>query len=182
LWNPKSGERISVLEGHKSWVNALTFSPDGKLLVSGSSDGTMQHWDMPKGDLHSTFDVTKAEIRSLAFARDGSALATGLRYGDLKVWPAADWSFQQAKVSPGDVWAVAFSKDGKQLFSSDGDWNQPSRVRVSDAQTLKPLGYLQHTGEVLSIAVSPDGKSVAAGSWDKTVRIWNVEKAMKAAE
>jgi WD40 repeat protein len=57
------------------------------------------------------------------------------------------------------------------LASGDGDWKRPGAVKLWDAATGKARGELRQTGEVLCVAFSPDGKRLAAGSWDRTVRV-----------
>ena len=80
----------------------------------------------------------------------------------------------------GDVWAVAFSDDGKLLAAADGDWIKPSHVRLYETETWKLRGSLQHTGEVLSIAFAAKAPILAAGSWDKTVKVFDLSKGINA--
>jgi WD40 repeat protein len=72
------------------------------------------------------------------------------------------------------VWAVAFSADGRTLASGDGDWNKPGDVRLWDTATWEQRGQLKHTGEVLCLAFAPKGSVLAAGSWDKSVKVWDL--------
>jgi WD40 repeat protein len=71
---------------------------------------------------------------------------------------------------------VAFTPDGKSLCSGGGDWNRPGEVRVWDTPTWKERAVLKHSGEVLCLAVSSDGKHLAAGSWDRTVKVWDLTR------
>jgi len=174
LWDVESGRLRTMLRGHKSWVNAVVWHPEGSWLASGSSDGTLAIWS-PAGDALRTLRATAAEVRSVAVSRDGRQLAAGLRYGSIKVWDTAEWNERGTlKGSPGDVWSVAFLPDGKTLTSSEGDWNRPGFVRFWSIAENRPLGHLQHTGEVLSIGLSPDGRRLAAGAADRTVKTWDV--------
>jgi WD40 repeat protein len=67
------------------------------------------------------------------------------------------------------VWAVAFSPDGKAVLT--GSWDKTARLwAVGTGQPLGPP--LQHQAEVRAVAFSPDGKTVLTGSWDKTARLW----------
>ena len=55
-----------------------------------------------------------------------------------------------------------------------GDWDRPGEVRLWDVGAWRERDVLKHTGEVLCLAVSPDGKLLAAGSWDRTVKVWEL--------
>jgi WD40 repeat protein len=74
-----------------------------------------------------------------------------------------------------DVWSLTFSSDGRVLISGDGDWNKPGQVKLWDAATLRPRQTLATSGEVLSVARSPDGRTLAAGCGDGSVKAWSMD-------
>lgn len=107
------------LKGHQADVNAITFSPDGRLLASGGTEGAVFLWDM------STRTVARRliggaldEITALAFSRDGSLLAVGGETGSLEIWDLSggsayllgDWIATDEYIA-----SVAFSDDGDRL-------------------------------------------------------------------
>jgi WD40 repeat protein len=174
LWN-LDGKQQKILTGHKSWVNSIAFLNDGT-LVSGSSDGAVKLWDVATGECIKTFGATKAEVRSIAVSRDGKRIAAGIRYGVTKVWDTADWSETVIEQKADDVWSVVFSSDGQQIITAAGEWNRPTDIVFWDIVAKKPVKTLRHTGEVMSLALSPDGKRLAAGGMDKAVSVWTLEE------
>ncbi|MFM6776061.1 MAG: WD40 repeat domain-containing protein, partial [Dolichospermum sp.] len=55
IWNLETGEVESTLTGHSRWVNAIAVTPDGKTVISGSSDNTIKTWDLGTGEKKLTF-------------------------------------------------------------------------------------------------------------------------------
>jgi WD40 repeat protein len=175
VWRVSDGARLATWTGHKSWVNALAYSADGERLISGSSDGTVRIWNVAQGKPEHVWDVTDAEVRSVAVSRDGRWLAAGLRYGGIKIW---DWAAGREQVSfsghESDVWDVAFTPDNRRLISGNGDWNRPGAIKCWSVGDWKEVDAFQHTGEVLCLAVSRDGRFLAAGAGDQTLRVWKL--------
>lgn len=173
LWHSKTGNLRHTLSGHRSWVNSIAFSPDGDVLVSGSSDGTIKVWSAASGELQYTLHASKAEVRSVAFSPDGKWIAAGIRYGEVKLWKTSGWQETHAwDLEADDVSAIVFTPDSARLLIGTGEWNRPGRVEIWDIAAAKKVDQLKHTGEVLSLAISPDGKIMAAGGGDHTVSIW----------
>ena len=175
LWDVKTGRLRATLVGHQSWVNSVAFLPDGALLVTGSSDGSIRLWNVIDAREKSSIRATKAEVRSVAISPDGRSLAVGIRYGQVQVWdlPALKprWQIDGHK---SDVWSVAFDADGKTLVSANGDWNEPGEIKFWHSESGRPLRTLRHYSEVLSVAVSPNGRYLAAGGADKFANVWDL--------
>jgi hypothetical protein len=173
FWSVKTGQCERTLTGHKSWVNSLTLDTKNSRLVSGSSDGTVKIWSTESGKLLKDIVATNAEVRSVAVSPDGRYLAAGLRYGNAKLWKTDDWSeVATLETKADDAWSVGFTADSKELLVAAGEWNRPTEIAIWDVATHKRTGTLKHPGEVLSLAVSPDGKFIAAGGTDKTISLW----------
>lgn len=176
LWEVATGELSRTLSGHKSWVNSLAYSSDGSRLFSGSSDGTVRVWKVGAAESERTLEATDGEVRSVEVSHDGRWLAAGLRYGGIKVWSVESFTLKlDFRGHESDVWAVAFGPTSKTLYSANGDWNRPGHVKSWQLPTGEPGRSFQHTGEVLSLAVSSDGRWMAAGAGDGALRLWSAD-------
>jgi WD40 repeat protein len=102
-------------------------------------------------------------------------LAAGTRYGTVQLWDVEQRRKRATLTGHrADVWAVAFSPDGRIVASGDGDWDRPGQVILWDPSTGRQETTLRHSGEVLCMAFAPDARTLAAGSWDRTVRLWHL--------
>jgi WD40 repeat protein len=157
---------------HRSWVNSVAVGKAG--TASGSSDGTVR---LVAGGKTHVLEGGAGEVRSIAFSPDDTLLAAGNRYGTVRIWDVATQKeLKTITGHMGDVWSIAFSPDGKTLAAVDTDWKKPSKIKLYDTATWKERGSLDTPGEILSIAYSPKGDYLAAGCWDKTVRVFAIKK------
>ncbi|MEH2035302.1 protein kinase domain-containing protein [Nostoc sp.] len=170
--NVAIGGQIHTLQGHFSYVISVAFSPDGKILASGSCDNIIKLWDVGTGRVIYTLKGHSYWVTSLAFSPDGKILTSGSGDKTIKLWNVTRG--RQIRTLKGHsewVRSVAFSPDGKTLVSGSGDktiklWNV---TRGRQIRTLEG-----HSEWVRSVAFSPDGKTLVSGSDDKTIQLWDV--------
>jgi WD40 repeat protein/serine/threonine protein kinase len=186
VWDPISGQEVCTLEGaeRETW-SALAFSPDGQSLVTGHrlpqigfSGNIVYVWDANTGRKRCTLRGHTQPVTSVAFSPDGRFVASGAGKprdfvgtdGELKLWDVEHGREILDMRAHITVFAVAFSPDGRRLFSAGED----QTIKLWDMDTGKEVLTLRgHFGTVRSLAFSPDGRRLVSAGHDATVRVWD---------
>jgi WD40 repeat protein len=164
--------------GHTYAVNAVAFSPDSKLLASGSAHAAVGLWRVEDSELLHGLVWHAGSVNTVAFSPDGKQLASGSEDRTVRLWRVEDGAHLGVlEEHKNRVNAVAFSPDGKLLASGSG-----GRIRNDDTVRLWRVedGELVHTLEghptsINTVAFSADGNLLASVSIDGTVRVWRVD-------
>src|SRR5947209_19180235 len=123
---------LQVLEGHSGPVNALVFSPHGRLLVSGHDNGAIKLWDPTTGVRRGTLEGHSKSVKILAFSPEGDIFASGSDDCTVRLWePIAGTQRSILKGHSDRVRAIAFSPDASILASGSKD----RTVRLWDIST-----------------------------------------------
>src|ERR1017187_10149070 len=185
-------------------ATSIAFSPNGRQILTGSADGTLQFWDAGTGwefrqlriilvDEFQTGGSNKVE--SVAFSPDGREALTGSEDGTARLWNIATGDLIRTLncnegVRPGTI-DTAGNARGTPIrkgssnavysvaFSPDGrqilTGSWDQTARLWDAATGREIRrFLGHTARVSSVAFSPDGRQILTGSWDQTARLWDI--------
>lgn len=169
--NETSRPELVLQTGHALRVDGLAFSPDARLLASGSKDNTVRLWDTERA-----FELRKlvghtAWVKAVAFTPDGRWLATGAVDGVVKLWDVMSGRELKSLSGGGSINTIAVSPDARLVVAG----NAENSIQIWNLQTGGAERTLAgHAGAVLCLAMSADGKLLATGSRDKTIKIWSV--------
>jgi WD40 repeat protein len=170
IWEVETGKLVATIEDHADWILDLAFSPDGKRLASASRDKTSKVFDVEKKESLVTFPGHAEAVYAVSFSPDGKQLASGGGDNQVRIWTAEGEAKQVAALGGfgGAVLRILYHPDGKHLLACGAD----KQVRVFAGNSQVRV-FPAHSDWVYSLAVSPDGKTVASGSWDGEVRLVN---------
>ena len=145
-------------------VNSVTFSPDGRVLASGTWGHSVIFWEVASGNHLRILEGHTGKVNSVAFSPDGNNLASGSQDQSVILWEVTSGKHLRIlEGHTGEVNSVVFSPDGNILVSGSED----KTVIIWEVESGKRLHTVKgHASYVESVAFSPDGFTVASGSYD----------------
>ena len=199
LWDAETGELKTTLIGLKS-ENHIAFSPDGTTLATADKNYTVRLWDVQTGHLKNTLigetnyskvievnedgvrkvkSYASKRVQSIAFSPDGDTLAVS-SYGEIRLWDIPTGTHQTTLTGNGSFSRLVFSSDGRTLAGSSYDYSRGEsdiylwNINTTDTRKSVIRHIITgHNGEVNSIALSPDARTLASG-YEHLIRLWNI--------
>jgi WD40 repeat protein len=164
-------------------VMSVAFSPDGRRVVGGYGAGSIEVWDVRTGDLLAYLPGDDfSVVTSVSCSSDGQLIAAGDTAGSVTVW---DWAAKSKLLDAREhtrAASVAMFPDGRRVVSAGEITIRLWDVSPGDeSRVLNPAADHYTTYWYTSVAISPDGRSIAAGSQDRAVHVWDVEGGAELA-
>ena len=152
-------------------IDAVRFSPNGKLVAIGNQYGQVTLWD-PTANKDLFSSAGSGRIVHIAFMPDGKSLYTGSWDQTIRIYDTASGKEKAKLTGPKyQLFGLALSSDGKQLVScySSGDVTSWSTKTNKAGPTYNPVPKTSSKGECHAVAFSPDNKTLVAGFDDGTI-------------
>ena len=180
IWDVVTGRELMTLL-HPLWVNGVTYSPDGTLIATACDDTLVRLWNPLTGEIVSNLGSHDSVAECVAFSPSGKLLASGSKHGEIKLWETQTRTNTATFHVADDniIWSIVFTPDGRYLAAAEGGMIDRSittghLVSVWEVSSGKLVTTLRsHTLDVRTLAYSPDGKILATGSWDGTIKFWD---------
>jgi WD40 repeat protein len=176
--NAVSNIYLVAKRDHHSNYRSVTYSPDSKLIASGTADSTILIYDADNFALLETLEARSQTVIGLAFSPDGRTLASGQVAGNIILWEVISGNRLRTlyDTHSADVNSLAFSPDGSIMASGSTD----KTIVLWDTATWQPIRTLKgHTNSVYSVAFLQDGATLASGARDGTIILWDVASGAK---
>lgn len=179
LWEVESGRKLCRLKGHKTAINCVAFSPDGRRFLTGSRGGSICLWDAAFLNVIRQFQRRGKPIWSVAFSPDSRLVLSGSAEDTAYLWNVRDGKcLRNFQGHTGGISSVAFSPDGQRALTGSFD----RALRLWDMATGQTIRRFEgHMQAVLGVVFTADGKQAVSASLDKTLRMWNLESGRETA-
>jgi WD40 repeat protein len=174
IWDAASGKPLQTLRDHADSVLGLAFRADGKYMASCGADKSFKIWDTVTWKRLYTIGAHEEPVTALAFNSDNSLLSAGADRV-AKVWNVAADNASSSRTLGGHekpVLCVAVSQDGQFAVTGSAD-NTVKLWKIGDGSNLAT--FTDAKDWVYAVRFSPDGKRLAAGTWNGQVYLWNIE-------
>ncbi|OKH13677.1 hypothetical protein NIES592_13810 [Fischerella major NIES-592] len=181
IWDVNSFKKLETFTGGTGTVNAVAFNPKTQILAIGSNNAnTIDLWYLANKKLVNTVTTQSPKVVAVALSPDGTILAGSGNYGVVELWkldleklklPIASLDPQQRKSlsgNSGTVEAIAFSPDGKTLFTGSRDLT----VKTWNVNNGELVRILKNSAWVEAVNITPDGKTLITATALGEINLW----------
>jgi WD40 repeat protein/tRNA A-37 threonylcarbamoyl transferase component Bud32 len=180
LWDLPQRRTTATLTGHTNRVTVLAFSRDGRWLASAGRDRLIKVWNVVDQSEHRTLAGHTDNIFALDFSADSNILVSGSRDRTFRLWSVQTGQLLTERTQDVAVGNVVVSPDGHTLATTtnrlDASDEFTGRLRLWNFPDLDLRRDISaHTDEIMSVAFSPDGRTIATGGADHLLHFWDAE-------
>jgi WD40 repeat protein len=171
------GKVSEKFKDHSDKINCICLSPDGKYVVSGSSDHTIKIWDLEKKRCIRTLSGHEGPILALCFAPDGQTILSSAEDSTLRIWDLNTGTCRKIFTGYGLVKKIVVTPDGRKAVFCDTD----NSIKILDLQKgYCAVTYQSHEDQIRHIEITPDGTKILsfAGIFDPTIRVWDIKSGI----
>jgi WD40 repeat protein len=179
LWSLDNSE--PQIYEHSYTLNNVSFSPDGLMLASASSDGTIKLWRLDGDELHELQIFRghrhRAEINKVSFSSDGCVLASAGQDGTVRLWSIESRKLPTLRGHSKGINKISFSPDGEMLASASNDGTV--KLWSIDGRELNTFSKHKDLKDKLNtcikcVSFSPNGETLISFCDRGNVKIWNI--------
>ncbi|MEP0924380.1 CHAT domain-containing protein [Leptolyngbya sp. ST-U4] len=176
--------QLEPLIGHSDWIRSLAFSPDGKTILSSSNDRTVRVWDVETGRLLHLLTGHRDRIKCVGISPDGQRMLSCSADGQVRVWDRELLTHKKTgdcqyivKATSRTITLVnslpVSPNPQRPVFATGAEHGKVSIWNLETGQWQRTISA--HSSPVLSLAFSGDGKWLASGSQNKTIKLWDLD-------
>ncbi len=182
VWEWQSETYVLKQQGHYDAINSVIYSPDSSKVVSAADDGKIKVWDPLSGFCTVTFTEHTSGVSQLEFARRSNVLFSASLDGSVRAWDLVRYRNFRTFAAPTRLRFSALAVDPSGEIVCAGSLDSFD-IHVWSVQTGQLLDRLAgHEGPISSLSFAQDGGLLTSGSWDKSVRVWDIFSRKMSAE
>lgn len=160
-------DKITVLKGHTSGINALRFSHDGSFLTSAANDSTIRLWDHKNLRTINVLSGHQSTIQEISISGDDRTIVSSGNDGNLRIWWADRYgsfsarNYKEITCHKGASFYTAISPDGKYIVTAGTD--NYLKLYNSNGDFIKLIDDFKHS--LYTVSFSPDSKKIVVGGY-----------------
>lgn len=159
VWDAQNGKMKLILGGHQKPISGVSFSPDGKFIVTSGADNSVRLWNI-RGELVALLVGHSNTVSSARFSYDSKLLLTASADNTARLWNGVSGAaVATLRGHSTAVNSAVFSPDSKVVMTASDD-KSVRFWRVDNQDTHGAGMFIEHTDRILSAAFSPDGKQI----------------------